>query len=183
MKKVTKGALMYPACVIIALTLAMCFLMVAVIPKFASMFASRGVDLPAVLLRRGAHRAAPLAPQQQERDDDDHGDDDQQLRIAVAAGFGHDKNGGIKGHLYTRQKQWVGGAIFTALVGGAHPTAVPRDQQMGQMTHPTPRQKHIGGRCPPYVACQAFSAASMTWRKATPRSRAAAAQSSYSGAA
>ena len=46
MKKITKGALMYPTCVIIALTLAMCFLMVAVIPKFASMFASRGVDLP-----------------------------------------------------------------------------------------------------------------------------------------
>lgn len=46
MKKNTKGALMYPACVVIALGLAMCFLMTVIIPRFAVMFSSRGVELP-----------------------------------------------------------------------------------------------------------------------------------------
>lgn len=46
MKKNTKGALMYPACVVIALMLAMSFLMIVIIPKFSVMFSSRGVELP-----------------------------------------------------------------------------------------------------------------------------------------
>ena len=46
MNKNIKGALMYPACVIGALTLAVTFLTMFVVPKFATMFASRGVELP-----------------------------------------------------------------------------------------------------------------------------------------
>ena len=46
MKKNTKGALMYPACVVIALMLAMSFLMIVIIPKFSVIFSSRGVELP-----------------------------------------------------------------------------------------------------------------------------------------
>jgi type IV pilus assembly protein PilC len=45
-KKNVKGALMYPICVVGALGLAVTFLMIFVVPKFATMFASRGVDLP-----------------------------------------------------------------------------------------------------------------------------------------
>jgi type IV pilus assembly protein PilC len=41
-----KGALMYPVCVVAALTLAVTFLMIFVVPKFAEMFASRGIALP-----------------------------------------------------------------------------------------------------------------------------------------
>ncbi len=44
--KNVKGALMYPICVIGALGLAVTFLMIFVVPKFAEMFASRGIDLP-----------------------------------------------------------------------------------------------------------------------------------------
>jgi len=46
MTKNVKGALMYPACVISTLVLAVVFLMIFVVPKFAHMFASRGIDLP-----------------------------------------------------------------------------------------------------------------------------------------
>jgi type II secretory pathway component PulF len=41
-----KGALMYPLCVICALSLGVAFLLAYVVPKFANMFASRGVELP-----------------------------------------------------------------------------------------------------------------------------------------
>lgn len=41
-----KGALMYPIAVIVALTLASGFLVTFVVPRFAHMFASRGVKLP-----------------------------------------------------------------------------------------------------------------------------------------
>jgi type II secretory pathway component PulF len=44
--KNVKGALMYPICVVGALGLAVTFLMIFVVPKFATMFASRGVELP-----------------------------------------------------------------------------------------------------------------------------------------
>jgi type IV pilus assembly protein PilC len=44
--KDVKSALMYPICVVAALVLAVAFLMVAVVPKFAAMFAARGIDLP-----------------------------------------------------------------------------------------------------------------------------------------
>lgn len=40
------GALIYPACVIITLILAVSFLIVFTIPKFANMYASRGMELP-----------------------------------------------------------------------------------------------------------------------------------------
>ncbi len=46
MSKSVKGALMYPACVIAALTLAVTFLMIFVVPRFASMFEARGLELP-----------------------------------------------------------------------------------------------------------------------------------------
>jgi type II secretory pathway component PulF len=46
MTRNVRGALMYPACVIVALTLAVTFLMLFVIPRFADMFASRGLELP-----------------------------------------------------------------------------------------------------------------------------------------
>lgn len=46
MSKEVKGALMYPICVMGALLLAVSFLVIFVVPKFASMFESRGVDLP-----------------------------------------------------------------------------------------------------------------------------------------
>lgn len=46
MRKQAKGALIYPMCVVGALGLAMGFLMVFVVPRFATMFASRGIDLP-----------------------------------------------------------------------------------------------------------------------------------------
>lgn len=41
-----RGALMYPACVVGVLSLAVVFLVAFVVPKFASMFARRGLDLP-----------------------------------------------------------------------------------------------------------------------------------------
>jgi type IV pilus assembly protein PilC len=46
MRKNVKGAMMYPVCVIGALVLAVLFLMTFVVPRFAEMFASRGIDLP-----------------------------------------------------------------------------------------------------------------------------------------
>lgn len=46
MSKAAKGAMTYPLCVVGALILALGFLMTVVVPRFASMFASRGVDLP-----------------------------------------------------------------------------------------------------------------------------------------
>lgn len=45
-RRAIKGALMYPCCVIVALSLGVTFLLVYVVPKFATMFAQRGVDLP-----------------------------------------------------------------------------------------------------------------------------------------
>jgi type II secretory pathway component PulF len=44
--KDVKGALMYPICVVGALVTAVTFLMIFVIPRFESMFASRGIELP-----------------------------------------------------------------------------------------------------------------------------------------
>lgn len=46
MTKNVKGALMYPITVICALSIAVTFLMIFVVPKFAAMFESRGLDLP-----------------------------------------------------------------------------------------------------------------------------------------
>ena len=46
--KNVKSALMYPACVIAALCLAVTFLMIVVVPKLSEMFASQGVELPAL---------------------------------------------------------------------------------------------------------------------------------------
>lgn len=46
MTKKIKGALMYPACVIVALGLALSFLLTVVIPRFETMFESRGLELP-----------------------------------------------------------------------------------------------------------------------------------------
>ncbi len=46
MRKRVKGALMYPLCVIVALGVAVSFLMVFVVPRFAKMFAARGMELP-----------------------------------------------------------------------------------------------------------------------------------------
>jgi type IV pilus assembly protein PilC len=40
------GALIYPICVLVAMTLGATFLMVVIVPKFAGMYESRGVDLP-----------------------------------------------------------------------------------------------------------------------------------------
>lgn len=45
-RRAIKGALMYPMCVIIALSAGVSFLLVYVVPKFAKMFAERGVELP-----------------------------------------------------------------------------------------------------------------------------------------
>ncbi len=44
--KAVKGAMLYPCCVVGALVLALGFLMIVVVPRFADMFASRGVPLP-----------------------------------------------------------------------------------------------------------------------------------------
>ncbi|TDJ56646.1 MAG: type II secretion system F family protein, partial [Planctomycetota bacterium] len=41
-----KAAMIYPICVLVAMTLGVTFLMIFVIPKFTAMYASRGVDLP-----------------------------------------------------------------------------------------------------------------------------------------
>ncbi|MHC4216887.1 MAG: type II secretion system F family protein [Planctomycetota bacterium] len=40
------GALIYPICVLVAMVLGATFLMVVIVPKFAGMYESRGVDLP-----------------------------------------------------------------------------------------------------------------------------------------
>ncbi len=40
------GALIYPICVLVAMTLGATFLMVVIVPKFSGMYASRGADLP-----------------------------------------------------------------------------------------------------------------------------------------
>lgn len=44
--KNVRGALMYPVCVVLALSAAVLFLMVFVVPRFAEMFATRGLSLP-----------------------------------------------------------------------------------------------------------------------------------------
>ena len=44
--KNVRSALMYPICVVAALILAATFLMIFVVPKFATMFQTRGIDLP-----------------------------------------------------------------------------------------------------------------------------------------
>jgi len=46
MAKTVKGALMYPLCVIGTLFAAVLFLVIVIVPKFAGMFESRGVELP-----------------------------------------------------------------------------------------------------------------------------------------
>lgn len=46
MRRMIKGAMMYPATVIAALSLGTAFLVTFVVPKFATMFRSRGVKLP-----------------------------------------------------------------------------------------------------------------------------------------
>lgn len=46
MRRQVKGALMYPIAVVVALTLATGFLVTFVVPRFAHMFAARGVQLP-----------------------------------------------------------------------------------------------------------------------------------------
>lgn len=45
-RRAIKGALMYPLCVILALSAGVGFLLVYVVPKFAKMFGERGVELP-----------------------------------------------------------------------------------------------------------------------------------------
>jgi type II secretory pathway component PulF len=45
-RKSVKSALMYPICVLSAMMLAVLFLVVFVVPRFAELFESRGVDLP-----------------------------------------------------------------------------------------------------------------------------------------
>jgi len=44
--KRVKGAMMYPICVVAALSLAILFLTIFVVPKFTTMFSSRGMELP-----------------------------------------------------------------------------------------------------------------------------------------
>ena len=46
MRRTVRGALLYPIAVVMALTLATLFLVTFVVPKFANMFAERGVELP-----------------------------------------------------------------------------------------------------------------------------------------
>ncbi len=48
MTRAVRGAMIYPACVIIAITLAVTFLLAGVVPRFAGMFEERGVDLPPI---------------------------------------------------------------------------------------------------------------------------------------
>ncbi|MCE7973629.1 MAG: type II secretion system F family protein, partial [Leptolyngbya sp. PLA1] len=45
-RRQVRGALMYPACVVSTLIIAVGFLVIFVVPKFAAMFAKRGVELP-----------------------------------------------------------------------------------------------------------------------------------------
>lgn len=47
-RRQVKGAFMYPMCVLFVLVVGVTFLIGFVIPKFSVMFASRGVDLPAI---------------------------------------------------------------------------------------------------------------------------------------
>ena len=44
--KNVSGALIYPMCVMVAMALAVTFLMIVIVPKFSSLYASRGIDLP-----------------------------------------------------------------------------------------------------------------------------------------
>ncbi len=46
MRRLIRGAALYPATVLITLTIATLFLVTFVVPKFANMFAARGIDLP-----------------------------------------------------------------------------------------------------------------------------------------
>jgi len=46
MRRLVKGALMYPMAVLVALTMAITFLIVFVVPRFGRMFVARGVELP-----------------------------------------------------------------------------------------------------------------------------------------
>lgn len=46
MKRIVRSALMYPLLVVVALGLAVLFLLVFVVPRFAMMFVERGVELP-----------------------------------------------------------------------------------------------------------------------------------------
>ncbi|MEM8835297.1 MAG: type II secretion system F family protein [Planctomycetota bacterium] len=48
LRRTVRGALMYPAAVLVAIGLAVAFLLVFVVPKFAHMFMDRGVELPAL---------------------------------------------------------------------------------------------------------------------------------------
>jgi len=46
LRKTARAALMYPACVVVALALALTFLLIVIVPKFAGMFSARGLELP-----------------------------------------------------------------------------------------------------------------------------------------
>ncbi|XOV75488.1 MAG: hypothetical protein ACFHWZ_00020 [Phycisphaerales bacterium] len=46
MRRLIRGAALYPATVVVTLTVATLFLVTFVVPRFASMFEARGVDLP-----------------------------------------------------------------------------------------------------------------------------------------
>lgn len=46
MRRGARGALIYPACVVVALVAATAFLMIVIVPRFAAMFEGRGVELP-----------------------------------------------------------------------------------------------------------------------------------------
>lgn len=48
LRRTVRGALTYPAAVLVAIGLAVTFLLVFVVPKFAHMFMDRGVELPAL---------------------------------------------------------------------------------------------------------------------------------------
>lgn len=48
MSRAVRSALIYPCCVVVAIVLAVTFLLVGVVPKFAGMFAERGIELPAI---------------------------------------------------------------------------------------------------------------------------------------
>lgn len=48
MTRAVRSAMIYPACVVLAIVLAVTFLLGGVVPKFSSMFAERGLELPAI---------------------------------------------------------------------------------------------------------------------------------------
>ncbi|GAB4548472.1 MAG: type II secretion system F family protein [Phycisphaerales bacterium] len=48
MTRAVRGALIYPACVLFAIVCAVTFLLMGVVPRFATMFQERGVDLPPI---------------------------------------------------------------------------------------------------------------------------------------